>query len=106
MMHVRWIIIAPICYAPIIHTLHVRIIARVRHLISTMIAHRAMQARRSNAPLIFCGEAGIPAAGGPLKQWRETFAPQAEGSALNCGHFTPEEDPDGTLAALLPFLTR
>jgi haloacetate dehalogenase len=55
---------------------------------------------------ILWGEAGIPAAGGPLKQWRETFAPQAEGSALNCGHFTPEEDPDGTLAALLPFLTR
>lgn len=55
---------------------------------------------------ILWGNAGIPAAGGPLKQWRETFAPQAEGSALDCGHFTPEEDPDGTLAALLPFLTR
>lgn len=55
---------------------------------------------------ILWGTAGIPAAGGPLKQWRETFAPQAEGSALDCGHFTPEEDPDGTLAALLPFLTR
>ena len=55
---------------------------------------------------ILWGNAGIPAAGGPLKQWRETFAPQAEGSALDCGHFTLEEDPDGTLAALLPFLTR
>ena len=55
---------------------------------------------------ILWGNAGIPAAGGPLKQWRETFAPQAEGSALDCGHFTPEEDPDGTLAALLPFLMR
>ena len=55
---------------------------------------------------VLWGEAGIPAAGGPLQQWRETFAPQAEGQALPCGHFTPEEDPDGTLAALLPFLTR
>ena len=55
---------------------------------------------------ILWGNAGIPAAGGPLKQWRETFAPQAEGSALDCRHFTLEEDPDGTLAALLPFLTR
>lgn len=55
---------------------------------------------------ILWGEAGIPAAGGPLQQWRETFAPQAEGQALPCGHFTPEEDPEGTLAALLPFLTR
>ncbi|MBU3731446.1 MAG: alpha/beta hydrolase [Beijerinckiaceae bacterium] len=55
---------------------------------------------------ILWGEAGIPAAGGPLQQWRETFAPQAEGTALSCGHFTPEEDPQGTLDALLPFLTR
>ena len=55
---------------------------------------------------ILWGEAGIPAAGGPLRQWRETFAPQAEGKALDCGHFTPEEDPQGTLDALLPFLTR
>lgn len=55
---------------------------------------------------ILWGEAGIPAAGGPLQQWRETFAPQAEGMALKCGHFTPEEDPQGTLEALLPFLTR
>lgn len=55
---------------------------------------------------ILWGEAGIPAAGGPLQQWRETFAPQAEGKALACGHFTPEEDPQGTLDALLPFLTR
>lgn len=55
---------------------------------------------------ILWGTAGIPASGGPLQQWRETFAPQAQGHALDCGHFTPEEDPDGTLAALLPFMTR
>jgi haloacetate dehalogenase len=52
------------------------------------------------------GSAGIPAAGSsPLDAWRGTFAPQATGSAVDAGHFLPEENPQGTLEALLPFLT-
>ncbi len=54
---------------------------------------------------ILWGAAGIPAAGaGPLDVWRATFAPQAEGSAIDAGHFLPEENPAATAAALLAFL--
>ena len=57
--------------------------------------------------LILWGEAGIPAKGAsPLDIWRETFAPQAEGQAIDSGHFLPEENPAATLAALLPFLAK
>ena len=55
--------------------------------------------------LLLCGDAGIPAAGAsPLEIWRATLAPKAEGGAVDSGHFVPEENPDATLAALLPFL--
>jgi haloacetate dehalogenase len=40
----------------------------------------------------------------PLEVWRRTFAPQATGTHVRTGHFVAEEDPDGTLAALTPFL--
>ena len=57
--------------------------------------------------LILWGEAGIPAKGAsPLAIWRESFAPQAEGHAIESGHFLPEENPQATLAALKPFLAQ
>lgn len=55
--------------------------------------------------LALWGEAGIPAEGAsPLEIWRSTFAPRAEGQAIESGHFLPEENPSATLAALEPFL--
>jgi haloacetate dehalogenase len=55
---------------------------------------------------VIWGAAGIPAAGAsPLDAWRETFAPKAVGEAVDAGHFLAEENPQATLAALLPFLT-
>jgi haloacetate dehalogenase len=56
--------------------------------------------------LVLWGDAGIPAASSsPLDVWRATFAPQATGQGVASGHFLPEENPQATLAALLPFLT-
>ena len=50
------------------------------------------------------GTAGIPSAGAsPLEAWK-VFAPDIAGQAVEGGHFLPEENPAGTLAALLPFL--
>ena len=43
---------------------------------------------------------------GPLHVWKSGFAPKITGRRLDCGHFLAEEDPHGTLAALLPFLSR
>ncbi len=37
--------------------------------------------------------------------WRESFE-RVEGAALPCGHFLPEEAPEETAAALIPFLCR
>ncbi len=55
--------------------------------------------------LALWGEAGIPAQGAsPLEIWRSTFAPKAQGQAIVSGHFLPEENPEATLAALVPFL--
>lgn len=55
--------------------------------------------------LVLWGAAGIPAAtSSPLGVWRRTFAPQAEGRAIDSGHFLPEENPGATLEALLAFL--
>ena len=52
------------------------------------------------------GAAGIPAAGSsPLDTWHAGLAPQATGEAVDAGHFVAEENPQATLAALLPFLT-
>lgn len=42
-------------------------------------------------------------AGGPLGIWR-TWAPRVAGETLSGGHFFPEENPEGTLAALDAFL--
>ena len=40
-----------------------------------------------------------------LNTWRE-YAVDANGGALPCGHYLPEERPEETLAALLPFLRK
>jgi haloacetate dehalogenase len=40
-----------------------------------------------------------------MNLWREK-ADDVRGSALNCGHFLPEEAPDETAAELLRFFTR
>ena len=40
-----------------------------------------------------------------LDIWRR-WANNVEGQAVDCGHFLPEENPDATLAALLPFLAK
>lgn len=50
------------------------------------------------------GARGIPAEGeSPLEVWKR-WARQVEGQAIDSGHFLAEENPDDTLAALLPFL--
>jgi haloacetate dehalogenase len=52
------------------------------------------------------GSAGIPSQGpSPLEAWRP-FAPEITGEAVDSGHFLPEENPEDTVAALLPFLLR
>jgi haloacetate dehalogenase len=62
--------------------------------------------RRIACPvLVLWGDKGIPAASStPLDVWHATFAPQAVGGSVESGHFLPEENPEQTLAALLPFL--
>ncbi len=40
----------------------------------------------------------------PPQVWRRTFAPHIAEARVEAGHFVAEEDPDGTLAALAPFL--
>jgi haloacetate dehalogenase len=62
--------------------------------------------RRIACPVLaLWGDKGIPAASStPLDIWRATFAPQATGGPVVSGHFLPEENPQQTLAALLPFL--
>lgn len=55
--------------------------------------------------LAIWGASGIPAAGeSPIDVWRATFAPNATGIPVPSGHFLAEENPEGTLQALLPFL--
>ncbi len=45
-----------------------------------------------------------PGAPAPIDVWRDSFAPDAEGVEIDCGHFMAEENPDATLAALTAFL--
>jgi haloacetate dehalogenase len=52
------------------------------------------------------GHAGIPSAtSSPLDTWR-AWCDTVEGEGIDCGHFVAEENPEATLAALLPFLRR
>jgi haloacetate dehalogenase len=57
------------------------------------------------APLLaLWGASGIPAAGeSPLDVWRR-WAANVSGKAIPCGHFLPEEAPEESAAALIPFL--
>ena len=62
--------------------------------------------------LVLWGSGGIPAdhentveSQGVLATWR-TWCPQAQGSAIDSGHFMAEENPEDTLAHLLPFLAK
>jgi haloacetate dehalogenase len=56
--------------------------------------------------LALWGSRGIPSKGeGPLDVWRR-WGTHVEGRAVECGHFLPEENPEGTLAALLPFIAQ
>ena len=71
------------------------------------------QADRDAGRTILCptlaiwGSSGIPAASSsPLDAWRTTFAPLIEGAGVDSGHFVPEENPQGTLDLLLPFLAK
>lgn len=50
------------------------------------------------------GDAGIPAAGTSPKEAWQALAPQATGTSVDSGHFIPEENPEGCLSAILPFL--
>jgi haloacetate dehalogenase len=57
------------------------------------------------------GNAGIPGGAdeqdeddGPLATWRN-WADSVDGTAIDAGHFVCEENPEASLAALLPFLT-
>lgn len=56
--------------------------------------------------LALWGASGIPSKGeSPLDIWRQ-WAPKAEGKAIECGHFLPEENPHDTEAALIEFFLR
>ena len=61
--------------------------------------------RKIECPLLaLWGTRGIPSIGeGPLDVWRR-WAHDVRGKAIDCGHFLVEENPDDTLAELLPFL--
>ncbi len=62
--------------------------------------------RRIACPTLALWGGGRPGRGGfdSMEVWRAWCAGEVAGGPLDCGHFLPEEDPDGVLAALLPFL--
>ncbi len=69
-------------------------------------ADRAAGRRIQCPTLALWGNAGIPSAtSGPLETWRE-WCVSVEGAGVDAGHFIAEENPAGTLAHLLPFLTK
>ena len=63
--------------------------------------------RKITAPLLFIWAAsGFPAkTGDPLGIWQD-WASDVSGAEIDAGHFGQEEDPEGALAALLPFLEK
>ncbi len=75
-------------------------------------ADRAAGRKIACPVLVLWGRAGIPGGtsgqdgdGGPLAIWRK-WAGSVDGTAIDAGHFVCEENPQATLAALLPFLTQ
>lgn len=68
-------------------------------------ADRAAGRRIACPTLALWGNDGIPSeTSGPLETWRE-WCQSVKGAGVEAGHFIAEENPEGTLAALLPFLT-
>jgi haloacetate dehalogenase len=60
--------------------------------------------RRIHCPLLVHWGAGEAAmSDGPLDVWRR-WADDVSGSALDCGHFIPEEAPGALVASLRGFL--
>jgi len=73
---------------------------------------RADELDREKGNMIRCplltlwGEAGIPGeTDGPLEIWKG-WGTNVQGAAIDSGHFVAEENPDETLAILLPFLKK
>ncbi|KAF5707965.1 haloacetate dehalogenase H-1 [Fusarium mundagurra] len=68
------------------------------------------EGNKIQAPMLaIWGNAGVSAESlqnkpeGPLEIWQK-YARNVRGKALECGHFIPEEDPEGLTEALIPFL--
>ncbi len=69
-------------------------------------ADRAAGRKIACPTLALWGTAGIPSAfEDPLEIWRQ-WCGQVEGHGIDSGHFIAEENPDATLAHLVPFLAR
>jgi haloacetate dehalogenase len=69
------------------------------------VADRAAERKIACPTLALWGTAGIPSeTDGPLETWRE-WCDSVEGFGIDSGHFLPEENPQDTLAALIPFLS-
>ncbi len=68
-------------------------------------ADRAAGRRITCPTLAAWGTAGIPSeTDGPLAAW-QAWCTDVRGHGIDSGHFVAEENPQGVLAALLPFLT-
>ncbi|KAF5686308.1 haloacetate dehalogenase H-1 [Fusarium circinatum] len=68
------------------------------------------EGNKIQAPMLaIWGNAGVSAESlqnkseGPLEIWQK-YAQNVRSKALECGHFIPEEDPEGLAEALIPFL--
>ena len=64
------------------------------------------EGRMIQCPLqVLWGSHGIPGKGdaGPLELW-QPWCDQVSGGQVDCGHFLAEENPEGTLEGLVPFL--
>ena len=67
-------------------------------------ADRAAGKKIACPTLALWGDAGFPSkTGGPLDTWRQ-WCDKVEGHGIDSGHFVAEENPEATLAHLLPFL--
>ena len=73
-------------------------------------ADRAVGRKIACPTLVLTGDSGIPAqrdgtveTTDPLSVWRE-WCSDVQGTSIDAGHFIAEENPDATLAQLLPFL--
>ncbi|MDO8535340.1 MAG: alpha/beta hydrolase [Xanthobacteraceae bacterium] len=77
---------------------------------TTDLAHDEADAaagKKIACPLLaLWGASGIPAGGmNPLEVWRR-WGTKVEGQPIASGHFLAEENPEATLAALIPFLAQ